>query len=196
MPRAGFTETPHELTWLRNVYIIVGFPKLAMRMESLEVKKARRVPMESPIALLKCGVERWNAFRREHSDSIVFESIILADAQLANIDMHSVLLMASDLRRTNLTNAILERAILRHSNFRGSDLRHAILDGADLFHADLSGADLRGASLVSAFLKRTDLTGADLSTAQGLTTAQVTEAYGDGRTKLPEGIVRPANWIL
>ena len=167
-----------------------------MRIESLEAKKPRQVPMESPFALLKCGVERWNAFRREHSEHIVLNSVILADAQLANIDMHCVLLMASDLRRTNLTYAILERAILRNSDFRGSDLRHAILDGADLFQADLSGADMRGVSLVSAFLKRADLAGADLSTAQGLTTAQLHETYGDGRTRLPEGVVRPANWTL
>jgi Pentapeptide repeats (8 copies) len=165
-----------------------------MRIESLEQKKGCEVLLDSPAALLRCGVEKWNAFRREYPDYIILNCTCLADAQLAHIDMHCVLLMESDFRRANLTNAILARAILRNSDFRNSDLQRAILDGADLCRADLSGADLRGASLVSAFLKRADLTGADLSTALGLTTAQINEAYGDGRTLLPEHVVRPASW--
>jgi uncharacterized protein YjbI with pentapeptide repeats len=165
-----------------------------MREEHGEIKKAGPPPPTGLSALLKRGVERWNAFRREYPDYLVLNCASLADAQLSNIDMHCVLLMESDLRRANLTCAILKRAILRKSNFRGSDLQRAILDGADLCRADLSGADLRGASLVSTFLKRTDLTGADLSTARGLTSAQINEAYGDDRTRLPQDVVRPASW--
>jgi uncharacterized protein YjbI with pentapeptide repeats len=165
-----------------------------MAMESVAARKAGRVPIESPTALLKCGVERWNAFRQEYPDYIILNPVILADAQLANIDMHGVLLIGSDLRRASLGGATFERAILRNSDFRGCDLRCAILDGADLFQADFCGADLRGASLISAFLKRANLIGADLSTAQGLTTAQIGEASGDGSTRLPEGVMRPASW--
>ena len=153
------------------------------------------LPIKSRFELLKCGPEKWNTFRREHRNYIVLNSAPLADAQLPNIDLHCVLLVEADLRRANLECAILERAILRKSDCRGSDLRNAVLDGADLCRADLSGADLRGASLVSAFLKHTDLTGADLSTTQGLTTAQVSDAFGDARTKLPAGVARPESWV-
>jgi len=146
------------------------------------------------LALLRRGVEKWNIFRREHADSIVLIYAHLNGAHLANVDLHCVLLVESDLQRANLSCAILERAILRKSDFRESNLRCAILDGADLCRADFSGADLRDASLVSTFLKCTDLTAADLSTARGLTTAQVNEAYGDGRTKLPADVARPARW--
>jgi uncharacterized protein YjbI with pentapeptide repeats len=153
-----------------------------------------RLPKEGRFALLKCGAEKWNVFRRDYPAYIVLNCASLAGAQLANIDLHCVLLMESDLRRANLSCAILERAVLRKSDFRGSDLRRAVLDGADLCRADLSGADLRGASLVSAFLKRTDLAGADLSTARGLTADQIQDAYGDDRTRLPHGIARPRSW--
>ncbi len=153
------------------------------------------LPIKGRFELLKCGSERWNIFRREYRDYIVLNSAPLADAQLPNVDLHCVLLIEADLRRANLECAILERAVLRKSDCRGSDLRNAILDGADLCRADLSGADLRGASLVSAFLKRTVLTGADLSTTKGLTTAQVSDAFGDERTKLPAGVARPESWL-
>jgi uncharacterized protein YjbI with pentapeptide repeats len=149
---------------------------------------------EGHFALLKAGVDRWNSFRREYPEYIVMNCVSLADAQLNNVDLHCVLLMESDLRRANLAGAILERAILRKSDLRGSDLRNAVLDGADLCRANFSGADLRGASMACAFLKRTDLTGADLSTARGLTPAQINDAYGDERTRLPADLMRPPGW--
>jgi uncharacterized protein YjbI with pentapeptide repeats len=149
---------------------------------------------EVRFALLKCGVEAWNAFRRDFPNYIVLNFASLPDAQLADVDLHCVYLMESDLRRANLAGAILERAILRKSDFHGSNLRRAILDRADLCRADFSAADLRGASLASAFLKRTDLRGADLSTALGLTAAQIGDAFGDSETKLPEDLARPASW--
>lgn len=165
-----------------------------MSVETLATAKPARALTANLSALLHCGVEKWNAFRREYPASIVFNCASFAEAQLSSIDMHFVLLVESDFRRADLSCAILERAVLRKSNLRGSDLRRAILDGADLCRADLSEADLRGASLVSTFLKRADLTGADLSTAQGLTSAQISEAYGDPRTRLPQDLARPANW--
>jgi uncharacterized protein YjbI with pentapeptide repeats len=152
------------------------------------------LPRDAHFALLKCGVETWNAFRRDVPAYLVLNCASLADAQLAHVDLHCVLLMESDLQGANLSSAILKRAILRKSNFRGADLRGAILDGADLCRANLCGADLRGASLDSAFLKLTDLTGADLSTAHGLTTAQINDANGDEQTKLPGDLARPASW--
>lgn len=146
------------------------------------------------IAILECGTERWNEFRRQHPDGFVVNGASLPDAQLACADLHSVILMESDLPRANLACASLEQAVLRKTNLRGSDLREAKMDRADLFRTDLSGADLREASLVSSFLKCTDLRGTDLSTARGLTDAQLRDAFGDERTRLPSGVVRPATW--
>lgn len=147
------------------------------------------------IAILECGVDEWNLFRRRYSGSIVLHGAALAGVQLPFADFHCAILMESDLRRTNLACAILERAVLRKTDFRNSNLREANIRGADLWGADLAGADLRDASLGSCFLKRANLRGADLSTAQGLTEDQIKDALGDGYTKLPAGLVRPANWV-
>jgi uncharacterized protein YjbI with pentapeptide repeats len=152
------------------------------------------VHQQELIAILECGVERWNTFRREHPECVVMNGASLPDAQLAHADLHRAIIMESDLRRANLAFASLERAILRNSDFRDSDLRRANINGADLCRANLAGADLRDASLISSFLKRTDLRGADLSTARGLTDAQISDALGDDRTRLPRDVTRPASW--
>lgn len=145
-------------------------------------------------AILACGTAKWNEFRRQHPNGFVLSSLSMPDAQLAEADLHSVILMDADLRRADLSSASLEKAVLRKTNLRGSNLRQANMDRADLFRANLSGADLRDASLTSCFLKRADLRGTDLSTARGLTDAQICEAVGDDRTRLPIGVARPASW--
>lgn len=147
------------------------------------------------IAILECGGDRWNAFRRDRSDGVVIYGAVLSDAQLAHADLHSAIVIESDFQRSNLAGAILEKAVLRKTDFRGSDLRGATFNRADLFAANLSGADLRDASLSCAFLKRADLRGADLSTAMGLTEAQIGQAIGDDRTRLPNGLTRPCHWL-
>jgi uncharacterized protein YjbI with pentapeptide repeats len=151
---------------------------------------------DQPVDCLKHGAEAWNSFRREHSEFINLNFVLLAEAALEHADLHKVFFLESDLRRANLMSARLDDAMLRKANFAGSNLRHAVLDGADLCRADLSGADLRDATLAGAFLKRADLRGADLSTARGLTAAQIGEAMGDAQTKLPAGIPHPANWLV
>ena len=153
------------------------------------------VPRQEMISILECGVESWSTFRSEHPECVVLNDVSMPDAQLAHADLHRAILMESDLRRANLVSANLERAVLRKTDFRGSDLRSARIDGADLCRADLSDADLRDASLVSCFLMRADLRGADLSTARGLTNAQISDAFGDDRTRLPGDLSRPASWI-
>lgn len=148
------------------------------------------------MALLACGADRWNSFRREHPEFLVITGASLPDAQLAHADLQRTILMESDLRRANLTCASLQFAVLRKSDFSDSDMRQAKMDGADLFCANLAGADLREASLVLCFLKRADLRGADLSTARGLTDIQIGETLGDRWTRLPGGITRPETWAI
>jgi uncharacterized protein YjbI with pentapeptide repeats len=90
-----------------------------------------------------------------------------------------------DRRGTDLIGASLSAADLR-----GADLRGALLVGADLTGADLSVADLTGADLRAA-----DLSGADLAESLFLTQAQVDAAKGDGDTRLPASLIRPAHWL-
>lgn len=92
-------------------------------------------------------------------------------------------------RRRNHRGADLIGARLKGAELRGANLRGARLIAADLRSARLSLADLIGADL-----RDTRLHGADLRDALFLTQAQLNAARGDGATRLPEGLSRPAHW--
>ncbi|GLF94621.1 pentapeptide repeat-containing protein [Streptomyces yaizuensis] len=85
-------------------------------------------------------------------------------------------------------------ADLAGARLRGADLRGASLRGALLIAADLRGADLRQADLIGADLRDADLGGADLTGSIFLTRPQLNAARGDGATRLPERLERPAHW--
>jgi hypothetical protein len=103
------------------------------------------------VAILKKGVDAWNAWRDENPD-------IRPD--LSGADLHE-----ANLRMANLIEANLSRADLDTANLRGADLRRADFREADVREADLRGADLSEANLRWAYLWRADLSKADLSGA-------------------------------
>ncbi|MEU1471361.1 pentapeptide repeat-containing protein [Streptomyces sp. NPDC005761] len=76
----------------------------------------------------------------------------------------------------------------------GADLRGADLRGAYLIAADLAGADLRLADLIGADFRDADLSGADLAGALFVTQSQLNAAKGNGATRLPSSLNRPAHW--
>lgn len=76
----------------------------------------------------------------------------------------------------------------------GADLRGADLRGACLIAADLAGADLRLADLIGVDFRDADLSGADLTGALFLTQSQLNAAKGNGATRLPSSLGRPAHW--
>ncbi len=86
-------------------------------------------------------------------------------------------------------------AVLMGAKLFGKDLRGANLRGAWLIGADLRGADLRSADLIGADLRGADVRGTDLSEVFFLTQFQVNAARGDGRTRLPAALSRPAHWV-
>ncbi|WP_405056332.1 pentapeptide repeat-containing protein [Kribbella sp. NBC_01505] len=85
-------------------------------------------------------------------------------------------------------------ADLMGKRLRNADLSNANLRGAYLIAADLTNANLRTADLIGADLRDTNLAGADLTGALFLTQSQVNAAQGDGQTKLPAAVTRPAHW--
>lgn len=111
-------------------------------------------------------------------------------------DANALLLRASELVRaeTGRANKDLRGADLMGANLRGADLRGASLRGAYLIGADLRAADLRLADLIGADLRDTDLRGADLTGSIFLIQAQLEAARGDGATKIPASLARPAHW--
>ncbi len=115
------------------------------------------------LAILKEGVQRWNAWREENEDVVPY--------------LTGVYLARADLRGANLTRANLAGADLTEADLFGANLQGANLDGANLQGANLYGANLIEANLIGADLTRVDLRGADLTSAElciAGTLAQVT----------------------
>lgn len=118
---------------------------------------------EVHLAVLRQGVEAWNAWRQAHP-AIRPD---LSGAYLRRADLSDVLLSGADLRGANLrkadlSRADLDRADLGGANLRKADFSEASLRGANLDDADLSRADLGEADLSGAYLRRARLSGAYL----------------------------------
>jgi Pentapeptide repeats (8 copies) len=122
------------------------------------------------VALLKQGVDVWNAWRRENPN--IRPDLSNADLGLANLI--DATLMEANLSGANLTYARLIGAKLSGANLKGANLSvGADLSGANLLGAKLGGAlfiganlseaNLNEAYLQAATLVNTDLTGADLT---------------------------------
>jgi hypothetical protein len=94
---------------------------------------------QEQLDILKQGVEIWNKWRAENSDT--------------KIDFSEVDLKYADLSQANLSNAVLS----------GANLTGAILSGADLSGINLSGANLEGSNLTLTDLTFADLTEANLT---------------------------------
>ena len=123
---------------------------------------------------------------------------ILAGARMTN----------SNFGRSDFSNAVLARADASRSDFEGANFTQADLTRMRLVEAScprarferarLQGADARGANFTRATFASADVTrmnfedanlsGADLRNARGLTQAQLDQACGDGRTRLPRGM--------
>jgi uncharacterized protein YjbI with pentapeptide repeats len=144
------------------------------------------------VAMLKKGVDAWNAWR----DANLEVDPDLSDANLrgrnlsgANLsgrgaNLEGANLIEADLSGANLSEAYLSDAFLRGANLSGANLSGAnlspaYLEGANLIEANLSGADLSGAYLTGAILVEAKLAGAILIGAS-LVQANLTEAHLNG----------------
>jgi uncharacterized protein YjbI with pentapeptide repeats len=138
------------------------------------------------------------------------EGADLRGAHMEHADLGETHLERTDLReahlkRTDLRQAHLEGANLRGTYLEGANLREAHLEGADLGAAHMEYADLSGTHLEGAYLHAAHLEGADLveahlegtvlGGADGLTQAQIDRTFGDAKTVLPAGLIRPSHWL-
>ena len=94
------------------------------------------------VALLKKGVDAWNAWRVANPD--IRPDFIQAD--LSGRDLRRARLYLTDLILTNLTGANLTGADLSEANLGGANLQRAILIDTDLTDADLTGCRVFGIS--------------------------------------------------
>ena len=143
-------------------------------------------PNPEHLAILKSGVEKWNAWRLRHPGIVPdLKGADLGEADLQGAHLYGANLQGASLRRADLQEAILGEADLRQADLREAhvceadlhktmlsqadlheaQLRHADLRGADLRKADLGGANLSHASMVMADLQGAYLEQADLQTA-------------------------------
>jgi uncharacterized protein YjbI with pentapeptide repeats len=131
---------------------------------------------EVQVALLKQGVDAWNAWRVENRDirpdlrEADLSGANLRDADLSGADLYYADLSGADLSGANLRGAYLLRAKFEGARLITAQLKGADLDEADLSRANLTAADLRGANvirakLIGALLNRASLIRADLSGA-------------------------------
>jgi uncharacterized protein YjbI with pentapeptide repeats len=151
---------------------------------------------EQQLAVLRQGIDAWNAWRKEKPDVLVdlFDADLseanLTAANLSEANLSAAVLSKANLRRAilskaNLFNADLTEANLTQAGLMGADLSAAGLCGANLLWANLSEAKVISAKLISANLSaaylpwadlfEADLTGADLSDAN-LHAANLSEA--------------------
>jgi hypothetical protein len=112
---------------------------------------------EEHLAILRQGIEAWNAWRQEHGNFLRFGFVRSPD--LTGASLRGEELAGANLSRADLTDADLSGADLTGADLHAAFLNRArLLDGATLVDANLSDAILMGTALAGA-----DLTGADLS---------------------------------
>ncbi|MEV5509902.1 pentapeptide repeat-containing protein [Streptomyces orinoci] len=124
------------------------------------------------------------------------DSLTGLDVPALRARVNTLLLRTSELVREKVPGRKKDHrgADLMGARLTGAKLRGASLRGAYLIAADLRKADLREADVIGADFRDADLSGADLTGAIFLTQAQLNAARGDGTTRLPAGLERPAHW--
>ncbi len=91
---------------------------------------------QEQVAILKSGVDAWNAWRAENEG--------------VRVDLSEADLTGADLTGADLTGADLTRAHLTEANLQGADLNGANLAGADLTGANLAEAVVSPVQLCTA----------------------------------------------
>jgi hypothetical protein len=134
---------------------------------------------EEHLAILRQGVEVWNAWREANPDikpnlsGAGLSHAKLSEVNLSGGNRHVANLREVDLRGADLRGAHLREVDLRYANLgrvnlsqadmRQAKLNRVKLNGATLSEAHLSGAVAIGADLTEAILDRATLMGTDLS---------------------------------
>jgi uncharacterized protein YjbI with pentapeptide repeats len=113
------------------------------------------------LAILKQGVEAWNAWRKQNPKDIPD----LSEANLSRADLRGADLSGAKLHGTKFMNVNLSQAKLLQANLSGANLRRATLGKADLRGADLSRSNLVEAYLYEAILAEAYLYEANLNRA-------------------------------
>lgn len=133
------------------------------------------------LAILKQGVEVWNAWREANPDVVPD----LSGAELSYTDFSNAYMQHVNLTGTVLHRASFHRTILSWAVLEGADLSHAGLPQAYLYQTNFRSANFNLAAVERAELNRVDLRDANLTntnfegsifTATDFSNANMTEA--------------------
>jgi len=131
-----------------------------------EQREEELKPNPEHLAILKSGVEMWNAWREEHPDIVPqLQGADLKGRDLRKVDLQHAILVGARLQEADLRGADLPEAHLLMAELQEADLRRAQLQGAVLFRGKLQKADLRRAEFQGASLQDAELQEADLRNA-------------------------------
>ena len=154
---------------------------------------------EKHLAILRQGVEAWNAWRKEsadHADDLYADTspnlkkAQLSGFQLENFNFAHTRFVGARLTTANLTGANLTGASLAFADLPSACLAGARLDKASLAGADLTGADLTGARLVRARLESAKFVGAVLTRANLAGASLGTTIFGQTDLSRCKGLER------
>ena len=167
-------------------------------------KKSIHIDLEAAIAVIRdlTADDDGRRYHREKSETI---SQLEPRKSKRGLDLSNTALIDAD-----ISHAVLLRANLSDSQFRGCVFVGVHLDGAnmvdsrfidvDFRKATFDSADMRGAvfaedtNMKDATFASANVRSADLSGTKNLIADQIDDAEGDAKTKLPQGISRPAKW--
>lgn len=131
------------------------------------------MPSREHLAILKRGVQAWNAWRQENPE--IEPNLIgafLRRTNLAGINLSNANLFSTNLRKCVLTRADFSNAHMGGVDLSGANLHHANLRGAHLNGANLNRVDLSRANTSYARMGLTVLGDLDLSKTSGLKTVR------------------------
>ncbi|BCL37589.1 pentapeptide repeat-containing protein [Nostoc sp. MS1] len=133
----------------------------------------------------------------------------LGKANLSLCGLIGANLNGANLNGVNLSGANLNAAKLQQAEVLFADFTEASLTEADLYKANLMGANLQRTSLYQANLSQVNLVGANLANAnfcdvklagailtgvKNLKSEQISLAFGDRSTRLPDSFEIPIHW--
>ncbi len=129
-----------------------------------------REPNREHVAMLRKGVEVWNAWRAQNRKvrpdlrGVDLSGSATREADLRGVDLRGADLRFAYLFKANLSQAQLDNANLSHSRMSWAKFEGASLQGANLSQAEGAEVTFQDARLFAANLQRAEFTGAKFFT--------------------------------
>ncbi len=168
--------------------------------------QGKKLPRDNELSFSHTDFSNYSLEKMDFSDAI-FENANFSGANISYTDLSGAILHDANLSGVYGALFDLSNASFFRTDFSGAHLSCMFNDhmggktitGVNFANARLSGMPLSDKKFIqvnfsNTNLERTDFNGADLSGAVRLTQDQINKAYGNEKTILPEGLIRPESW--